>query len=489
MVDIPLGDGFTMVSVDGPLDSSLPLVVLLHGLGGSSQDMTDPLAAYGSVAFDRTATFPLYEDAGFSLTPPILPVNGFFLDPPVAALTSWRTALLRAGFSTVSYTQSGPTIAPNVTQLTTLALGPLSSPPANLNLEKLAEMRIAFIGHSRGGLVARAFLVAASRTPTLAPFLRRVTSLVTLHSPQVGSGLANLAVTVDGLLARVMALLAGMGLPSPGFLTMLRARTGSPAVAELVLGSPTLAGITAGEPVAGVAYHTFGGTSTAFARLWAKVFTPDSTVPLPVPFPLFHRGTTPVLVGAPLDAVSFAPTIVVPVPAVTELATTLGLLAATTPELAHGTGDGFVTDARAHLLFSATRTTNALNHLEALSDPTLQAQVVAILARLRTPGVSGQAVARISPFPVSRRLASYTVTAADAVSGQALTDGIVTVRDTFGGVALTTGLGSAFSFAFIPRRTISIAPDGERDVEFINPTVTVRLPIPYGDVDVDLGLS
>lgn len=237
---------------------------------------------------------------------------------------------------------------------------------------------------------------------------------------------------------------------------------------ELALGSPTLAGIAAGEPVPGVAYHTFGGTSTAFARLWAKVFTPDSGIPLPVPFPLFHLGTTPVPVGTPLDAVSFAPGVVLGVPAVVELGTTLGLLASTTPELAHGAGDGLVADARAHLPFSATRITNALNHLEALSDRTLQSQVVAILARLRTPGVSGQAVARISPFPASRTRRNHTVTAADAVSGQALTEGTVIVRDTFGDVALTAGLGSPFGFAFTARRTVTVAPDGERDVELIN---------------------
>jgi pimeloyl-ACP methyl ester carboxylesterase len=486
MTDIPLGDGFTTAHVDGPLDPSLPLVVLLHGLGGSSLDMTDPLSAYGSVSFDRTATFPLFEDAGFSFTPPLLPVNGFFLDPPATALTSWRTALLQAGFSTVTYNQSGVTIAQDVTQLTTLALGPLSSQPAGL---KLDGMRIAFVGHSRGGVLARAFLVAAAATPALAAFLGRVTSVVTLHSPHVGSGLANLAGTVDGLLAQVMTIMATMGIPPPGLLTMLRSRTGNPAVAELMVGSSILAGIAAAEPVGGVTYHTFGGTSTVFARLWAKVFTPDSTIPLPVPFPLFHHGTTPVPVGAPLDAVSFAPTLVVPVPVITELATTLGVLAATTPELRQGAGDGLVSDARAHLLFSATRTTNALNHLEALADRTLQAQVVAILARLRTPGVSGQAVAQISPFPVSRTRRSYTVTAADAVSGQALTQGTVTVFDTFGSVALTTGLGSPFTFAFVPRRTVTVAPDGEREVALVFPSVSVSLPAPYGVVGVEIGLG
>jgi hypothetical protein len=107
---------------------------------------------------------------------------------------------------------------------------------------------------------------------------------------------ADAGVTVDTALAAVAFALAGMSIPPPGFLTMLRAMTGNPALPELGIRSPTLAATAAAEPVPGVSYHTFGGTSPAFARLWAKVFTPDSTVPIPipiVPFPLFHWGTAP----------------------------------------------------------------------------------------------------------------------------------------------------------------------------------------------------
>ena len=69
----------------------------------------------------------------------------------------------------------------------------------------------------------------------------------------------------------------------------------------------TDASIAPGEPVPGVTYHTFGGTSTVFSRLWATMYTPDSYLPWPVPWPFFHWGVVPVPVGAPLDAVSFGP--------------------------------------------------------------------------------------------------------------------------------------------------------------------------------------
>ena len=67
--------------------------------------------------------------------------------------------------------------------------------------------------------------------------------------------------------------------------------------------------------------------------------------------------------------------------------------------------------------FSASHTTNPLNHAEALWDPTLQAQVVSILSRLRAPTVSGQAVTRITPYPVRQFPAPHTVTASDAITG------------------------------------------------------------------------
>jgi hypothetical protein len=427
MFTVPLGDGITSVVIDGDvngvLDASLPLVVLLHGLGGTSADMTAPLTSRGAVAFNRTATFPPYRDEGLRFTPPLVPVARFYADPPATAVTSWRDALNAAGFATATYTQNGGLIGASAAQLATFASGPLSIDP------RLSGLQIAFVGHSRGGVIARSFLVSASTNPALAPFLARVTSLITLHTPHLGSGLAGAAVTVDGLAARLQATIASAGLAPLGVLAMLRSVTGSPTLPELAPGSAVLSGIAAGEPVPGIAYHTFGGTSTAALRVWADVYTPDSTFPLPlVPLPLFHWGSTPVPMGAPLDVASFAPTaLLAPMPFVTELLTLLGALAATTPELAPGAGDVLVSNASAHLPFSATRTANPLNHAEALWDPTLQSQVIAVLVRLRTPLVSGRATTRISPYPALLTPATHVVTAADAVTGVPLKSGSVAV--------------------------------------------------------------
>jgi pimeloyl-ACP methyl ester carboxylesterase len=486
MFTITLSDG-TPVTVDGTLDPSLPIVVLLHGLGGTSMDMTAPLSAYPGVVFDRTVGFPAYRDEGFHISPPLVPVARFFLDPLATALTSWNAALKAAGFTTVTYTQKAPSgpIATNVTQLALLVTQALIGDP------RLMGLRVAFVGHSRGGLIARSFLAGARVIPALAAFLPRVTSLIALHSPNAGSGLAGIATTVDALLARLQTAFTAAGLIAPGILATMRAFTGNPALAELAPGSATLAAIAAGEPVPGIMYHTFGGTSTNAARLWAGVYTPDSTIPIPVPFPLFHWGSTPVVVGTLLNVVSFVPAaILVQLPIVIEILTVLTALAASTPEVAPGAGDLLVSDARARLPFSTSHAANPLNHVEALSDRTLQAQVVAILTRLRSPLVSGVATARLSPYPARRTSTQYTVTAVDAVTGATISSGTVTVRDTYGNVALTAPLGGHFPYTFASRRVSSLDPETHRRVsETVWPTVNVQLGPPYGSVEVDTGLA
>ena len=464
--NVTLSDG-TPVTVDGPFDLSLPLVVLLHGMGGSNTDMTAPATAWPGLTFNRNVLFPLYRDEGLlHVSPPLLPVARFYLDPPASPLTSWNAALKAAGFTTITYTQTLPRglIAVNVTQLTLLVTQIMIL--GFKELPSLSGFRVAFVGHSRGGLIVRSFLTAAAANPALTGFLSRVTALISLHSPNAGSGVAGDAARVDALLARLATAFTGASLPgASAFVTMLRGFVLSPAIGELVPGSATLLAIAAAEPVAGVTYHTFGGVSTDFARLWADVYTPDSTLPIfiPfVPFPLFHWGSAPVVVGVPLNVATFFPYVLLGLPFVTEIITVLTELAAITPDLAPGAGDLLVSDARARLPFSASHTSNFLNHLEALSDPTLQAQVVAILLRLRSPVVTGIARTSLSPFPAEANASvQYQVTAVDALTGAALTQGTVQVFDSFGHLMLTAQLGESFTISFTGREVTHCTFDPE----------------------------
>jgi hypothetical protein len=316
----------------------------------------------------------------------------------------------------------------------------------------------------------------------------RIPAIVTLHSPNMGTGVASLAVTVAGLLARIRSGMVALGIPGSVFLATLSALVLNPTRAELALGAPTV-GVAAGEPVPGVAYHTFGGTSTTFARLWADVYTPDSYVMIPVPFaPFFHLATTPAPVGSPLDARSFLPALgpFAVVPHVVELAVAVGALVASTPELDGLQGDLLVADARARLPFSATHTTNPLNHAEALWDPTLQAQVIALLSRLRAATVTPprpptvasprpRALARITPHPASTLPTFHRVTATDTATGQSISQGSVVIYNRNGTPVLRTTLGAPFRFGLLifPPAMFSVAAE-------LGPA--------YGSVPVDLGV-
>ena len=492
---VTLTDG-TSVTIDclgSAPDPSLPIVVLLHGMGGTATDMTAPGLAYPGLSFNRRVSFPLYKDEGVNLGPPILPAARFFLDPvnPASALTSWNAALKAAGFTTITYTQNGPLIANDVAQLNLLATQVLTT--GTFAGVALSGLRVAIVAHSRGGLVARSFLTGAG-----AGFLARFTSLITLHSPHTGSGVATIAATVAGFLTTAATAFTGAGQPAAAaFVTALSGMVLNPSRAELIPGNATLAAIAAAEPVAGVTYHTFGGISTDFARLWADIYTPDSTIPwfIPfVPFPLFHWGSTPVVVGVPLNIASFVPAVLAaPTPLVVTLMSVATSLAAAAPDIAPGFGDLLVADARARLPFSATHTTNFLNHLEALSDPTLQAQVVAILLRLKTPVSVGTARATLSPFPATPGvMKQYRVTAVDSVTAAAITQGTVQIFDN-GQMVATAQLGANFNFKFTAHKVTLCTFDPEthqRDCERVDvwPTVRVVIGPPYGNVQVDTGL-
>ena len=105
------------LAVTGPIGPGAPLVVLLHGLGGSALDMTNPGASkWGAVMRDRTAAVAGPANLGIHLYPEV-GVDHYEIDPPVTPLRSWRQALNEAGFPTLSYTQTGGSLAADVGQL------------------------------------------------------------------------------------------------------------------------------------------------------------------------------------------------------------------------------------------------------------------------------------------------------------------------------------------------------------------------------------
>ena len=217
------------------------------------------------------------------------------------------------------------------------------------------------MGQSRGGVLARQVLVdlLAARSAVL----QRVSTCITLHAPNQGSNLANVALAVDSSAVEWRTRIEALQLPPAveqawfgtvlALTDMLHAEAGAPAYLDYAVGSPVLAALRAVEPVPGVEYFTFGGTRSTLINLRAWAFTLASAIPQwhDPPF----RWTTAYRTILPIP------------PPVQQL-----------PELTPGIGDVLVAAASARLPFALHRD-NHVNHAECLWDESLKVQVAAIL--------------------------------------------------------------------------------------------------------------
>jgi pimeloyl-ACP methyl ester carboxylesterase len=313
-----LPDG-TRAQLDGPLRSGVPVVVLLHGFAGDAASLTGRAHGRGS----------------------------------------WRDALLAAGFSTLSYRQTSPlgVLEPNVEQLLRVAAGLLAS-------HQLRRLPLVLVAHSRGGLLARAFVDRAAQRRDLFDVLDRIDRVITLHSPHQGSGLAGLAVRMDPTARRLQLLVGSLGL-RPSVLGALCALSASPAVAELAPGSTLLRTLGRCPPPDGIAWHTFGGISADLGRIQSLLGGGSGT--------LARKG----------DPGRFVRT-----RGVAEVLAALNRMAPLSPALREGEGDLVVADACARLPFASSHTVNRLTHLEALWSVDLHAQVVGLLGGRAVPAAA-----------------------------------------------------------------------------------------------------
>jgi predicted esterase len=334
---------------DNPnVNPSLPVVILLHGMGGNIHHMANPGESPGANFNLGDPLPPAYLDRGWYGYPNV----GYWSigpDPeiPQASLTSWEQALQQARYDTVNYGQ----IDPN---------GLLARPVRELNavfrkvLEARPGKRVAFVCHSRGGLLVRLFLQQNKQDKAL---LSRIAGIVTLHSPHQGSKVADFAAAVHTAIGP-LRLLAGANLPFQIALSLLDDMVTQPAITELSPESSLLTGLAAAEKVAlglPIPIHTFGGTSPRLVKLRTSAFDAMSAVPQ-WHWPPFHWQTyqshVALLDGTPVGAL--------------------------VPEVGPG-GDVLVTDARSRLPGEASHGVNPVNHAAALWYPALQAQVKNIL--------------------------------------------------------------------------------------------------------------
>jgi len=330
-------DKRTIQVTDG--SASRPIVVMLHGTGGDVRDMTDP-ASSPDHNYDYTAAFPPDRSVGWRVYPGI-GIWSFELDPK-KSVTSWQQILQRNGFRTTTYSQVDSTglLARPVEELSAV-MGALTA--------AFPDAAFVLLGQSRGGVLIRKFL---KDHPDRAA---RVTTVVTLHSPHLGSRLASIASDLDRLL---MDMRQAVGSIVDSLFGWLQTIVQSPAFQELAVGGAFLTDLAQNEaPLPGVSYFTFGGTSVRFSRILDWVYTLGSAIPQWHWPPYFH-------------AIEMTE-----VPIISPFGNSLPNLI---PEITDGLGDLLTADARTRLPFAAHQT-NSINHAESLWDARLQDQVLRIL--------------------------------------------------------------------------------------------------------------
>ena len=342
-----------------------PIVVLIHGIGGTAQHWTDPVR----IPIDDTWLFDL-------ASPPPAPASGLCLSPPYAegSVTPWTRLLNGRGMTTVAWSQARPNdqIEYAVSEAKSLfgALEARLFAPYSQDVgENGAVPRLVLLCHSRGGLVARAALKDLGAASV--PHLRTVITLCTPHTgsymPQVAddynSGLGN-QIDVRGLTAALPGFLAAQFVPLLGEIADqvrlgLLHRFGpvalGPGYDELLPGSAMLTALVQGEaPLPGVRYVSFGGSNPSFIRLYLCQAGQHIALPDVSPFLVAELSHLP------------------------DIGTRYGGLA----ELSQGDSSVALSRSPWPAIFGAGDKHQVvyINHMQALVSPALQQAVMALLA-------------------------------------------------------------------------------------------------------------
>jgi pimeloyl-ACP methyl ester carboxylesterase len=444
----------TSVSItDGAPDK--PVVVLLHGFKGNLHHMDTPGSSPG-FNYNYSAPFPPLRDLGPKPRPGI---GIYSVEPdPTKEVVGWKPFLEQAGFATANYAQIDPegSLARPALELAAVVTYLRQNPPTHTK-------KLAFLAHSRGGLLVRKFLKDNLSSQLLAG---QITKVITLGSAHSGTELANLALLFQTAIDRVIPSLRQQ--PSCAILAwqlgVIRDIVKSPAYRELRVGSPFLAELAANEtPFPGAQYYAFAGTSPLFTRIRVWMYTPDSAIP---------RWTWPR--GTYYRHRIF----VTEMPFISPLFNTLPL----SPELSGGAGDILAATQRAYFPFPAGRYTFPLNHAELLWDPTTDATLKnAVRQRLlETAAPPRQLRVSVSPEPTPlNRQIQLTVQTVDAQTNAPVASTVHLDNYT------TSGAASSEEFPANSPRSVTLRTKTEiNDVLF--PSGYVRAPN-YPRTDIDFG--
>jgi pimeloyl-ACP methyl ester carboxylesterase len=360
-----------------------PVVVLLHGLGGDCDDWMAPFQER-NWPYDHQHD-PEEQDLGVHDTPPVLKLPGirtqYFLSPRLQNNAkgadgsddrSWWHALVQAGFSAVTYSQVSGLMVP----LTKGPIGQFKQFMEALQRDVLSDAAYAsrpvvILGHSRGGLIGRAYLGDAEVKTDRAGRFPNVKGLISLSSPHHGSNMALMDDKIIGFLEKIQSVVPK--LPNDvgnEVINSLKKKIDNYVGAygdEIEPGSPLYRGLQAQEPIrGGVRCISVGGTSPRLLRVYLWTFTGDSMLPKrsadgKLRFhwrakPIEAKAASPIPDGLPLK-----------------------LLGMDLDEIMPGRGDGLTADKRCRfpdVFLPEEHISVRLSHAEELWDGGLQREVI-----------------------------------------------------------------------------------------------------------------
>jgi pimeloyl-ACP methyl ester carboxylesterase len=254
--------------------SDREVILLLHGLGGSSGDWNSP--QWRSYEYDHQHE-PANRHDNNNLTPPVNHLPDVSLSDK-REIRCWSGILRGLGHTVIHYSQEGEQ------DIAEVPLGQLENLIVPYIREtvlqgSLAGKQVTVIAHSRGGILIRYYLARNPEEGT--EWIGRV---ITLHSPHTGTDAPHAKQRMARwVVARVLG--GDLVLWSTGelilfLLNQLTDWLDPPAgQSQLLPGDPLFGRLSLPVDTPAIEFHTFGGSSVTMSRVYFWEWTPGSYVP------------------------------------------------------------------------------------------------------------------------------------------------------------------------------------------------------------------
>jgi pimeloyl-ACP methyl ester carboxylesterase len=280
------------------------VILLLHGLGGSSGDWNSP--EWRSYEWDHENP-PANRHDNNNWTPPLNLLPDISLSGK-REIRCWSGVLRGLGHTVIHYSQNGNTDIAEVPldQLENLIIPYIKDVVLQGNL---AEKRVTVLAHSRGGILIRYYL---AHDPRAGDWIQRV---ITLSSPHHGTDAPRAKRRIAEWVFMHLSLDPFSWLHAKAILFLIDQLTDwldmPVGQAQLLPGNSLFGRLSLPADTPTIEFHTFGGDSVRMSRIYSWMWSDSSFWPggfpdirydwtkVPLEVPLL----SPLLEGIPDDAV------------------------------------------------------------------------------------------------------------------------------------------------------------------------------------------